>query len=342
MKNLLISFNSENLSTIETFLRFNNIKFTEVTTWNNNLIDVSQVDDDDNNILILSLIEFIEIITVEDSLKILLSHNHRLLVWKEMEGLIWVLNNVDHLTKLDNMLADRANITIVVDGGFDFKFKNIKIEQMPFNKFTHIVRKSVEINTSDVFKDFILTMRKARPHRTLLWNKLINKNLLNKGFSIYHQVDSKNNPEWIGEKDNLCTHHEIHPSMDLYNHSFFEIVPESLYTDGHFITEKTTKPISCRLPFLVLSSPGYLKYLQSLGFKTFDGIIDESYDQEVDLEKRTDLLVEQVEKIINNGSKNFYLATRDICEHNYKRLCEITGDRDEKTDNFIFKLLSDV
>ena len=130
--------------------------------------------------------------------------------------------------------------------------------------------------------------------------------------------------------------------MDLYNHSFFEIVSETLYRDGHFITEKTTKPISCCLPFLVLSSPGYLKYLQSYGFKTFDGIIDESYDQEVDLEKRIDLLVEQVEKIINNGSKNFYLATRDICEHNYKKLCEITGDRDEKMDNFIFKLLSDV
>ena len=274
----------------------------------------------------------------------LLSHNHHLLVWKEMDGLINVLKNVDYLTKLDNMLSDRANITIVVDGEFDFKFKNIKIKPMPFNKFMRIARKSVEINTSDSFKDFILTMRKARSHRTLLWNKLINKNLLDKGFSKYHQLEIKDNPkdylDWIGEKNNLW--HEGDPSMDLYNHSFFEIVSETLYRDGHFITEKTTKPISCCLPFLVLSSPGYLKYLQSYGFKTFDGIIDESYDQEVDLEKRIDLLVEQVEKIINNGSKNFYLATRDICKHNYKRLCEITGDWDEKMDNFIFKLLSDV
>lgn len=346
MKNLLVSSDSQNLNIVEDFLNFNSIKFTSVILWANDLFDISQVDDSDNNILVISISDFINIITVNDSLNLLLFHNHRLVVWEDMDGLLLLLKNLDCLTKLDNMLSDRSNITVVVDGYFDFKFKNIKIKSMPFNKFVRIARKSTVTSTSNP-KDFILTMKKSRPHRTLLWKKLIDKNLLDKGFCRYHNPQVKLpygqgypcDETWIGEKSNIHNWHDGHPSMDLYNNSFFEIVTETLYSDGYFITEKTTKPISCRMPFLLLSSPGYLKYLQSFGFKTFNGIIDESYDQETDLEKRTDLLVGQVEKIINNGSKNFYLDSKDICEHNYKRLCEISGDWNEKIDQFIFNLL---
>jgi hypothetical protein len=340
MKKLLIAAVSENLSTLQNFIKFNNIKFSEVDPWNKDLIDLSQIDDSTDNLLILPLKIFIEIITTEDSVNILLNHNHQIIVWSDIDGMNGLWLHLDHLTKLDNMLSSKRKITVVVDGLFDFKLKNIQVEQMRFNHFMRCYRKSLEITTDTVSKDFILTMRKERPHRTLLWNKLTEKNLLANGFSKYHRNEAGHDDNWLGKTNMLHRWPDGHPSMDLYQNSFFEIVPETCYNSGHFITEKTTKPISCRFPFLVLSTPGYLKYLRSYGFKTFGDLIDESYDNENDLEKRTNLLVDQVEKIIVDGSKNFYLASRDICEHNYKKLCEITGDWDEKMDQFIFNLLS--
>lgn len=345
MKKLLIATVTDNLSTLQKFVKFNDIQYSEVDPWNKNLFDLSQIDDSTDNLLILSMEVFIKIIIVEDSLNILLNHHHQIIVWSDIDSTVNLWRHLDYVTKLDNMLSSQEKITVVVDGLFNFKLKNIQVKQMTFNHFMKCYRKSLKPTTNTVFKDFILTMRKKRPHRTLLWNKLTEKHLLNNGFSIYHDnsfnpIETINHSGWLGETNPFHAWHDGHPSMDLYNHSSFEIVPETCYDSVYFITEKTIKPISCQVPFLVLSTPGYLKYLRSYGFKTFGDLIDESYDDEPDLEKRTDLVVEQVEKIIANGSKNFYLASRDICKHNYKKLCEITGDWDEKMDQFIFNLLS--
>jgi hypothetical protein len=337
MKKLLIASVSDGLSTLQNFIKFNGIEFDEVDVWNKDLVDLSQIDDSAENLLILPTDIFIELISFEDSLNILLNHRHQILVWDDIDGMFKFYQNLDKLTKLDSMLSGQSRITAVVDGSIDFDFKNIQVKNIPYNHFMRVSRKSLNVPAETISKDFILTMNKNRPHRTFLWNKLNEKNLLNKGFCVYHGIDSKS--EWIGETSRFDNCHELHTSMDLYNHSFFEIVPETCHDAGLFITEKTMKPISTRFPFLALSTPGFLKYLRSYGFKTFGELIDEKYDEETDLEKRTDLVVEQVEKIIATGSENFYLASRDICEHNYKKLCEITGDRDEKIDQFIFDLL---
>jgi hypothetical protein len=45
---------------------------------------------------------------------------------------------------------------------------------------------------------------------------------------------------------------------------------------------------------MLLASPGNLAYLRSYGFKTFDGIIDESYDQIEDNDRRIEAVVKQI------------------------------------------------
>lgn len=46
----------------------------------------------------------------------------------------------------------------------------------------------------------------------------------------------------------------------------------------HHLTEKTFKPIALGMPFMLVGTRGSLQYLRSYGFRTFDGIWDESYD----------------------------------------------------------------
>ena len=50
---------------------------------------------------------------------------------------------------------------------------------------------------------------------------------------------------------------------------------------------------------MLLAAPGNLEYLRSYGFKTFDGIIDESYDTIKDNDARIDSVVAQMKWYCN-------------------------------------------
>jgi hypothetical protein len=79
------------------------------------------------------------------------------------------------------------------------------------------------------------------------------------------------------------------------NDSLWHIVTETVfYYNKLHLTEKIFKPIVMKQPFMLLGAPGNLAYLKSYGFKTFDGIIDESYDTIVDNDARTEAVVAQI------------------------------------------------
>jgi hypothetical protein len=79
------------------------------------------------------------------------------------------------------------------------------------------------------------------------------------------------------------------------NDSLWHIVTETVfYYDKLHLTEKIFKPIVMKQPFMLLGAIGNLAYLKSYGFKTFEGIIDESYDTIVDNDARTEAVVAQI------------------------------------------------
>ena len=106
----------------------------------------------------------------------------------------------------------------------------------------------------------------------------------------------------------------------------------SIITETHFfqntlhLTEKTFKPISFLHPFIMVSTAGSLAYLKGLGFKTFDSIWDESYDQEQDPVQRLIKLKELI-LTINNFSQDQLLEAqhkiKPIVEHNYQHLLTV-------------------
>ena len=79
------------------------------------------------------------------------------------------------------------------------------------------------------------------------------------------------------------------------NDSLWHIVTETVfYYDKLHLTEKIFKPIVMKQPFMLLGAVGNLAYLKSYGFKTFDSIIDESYDTIQDNDLRTEAVVAQI------------------------------------------------
>lgn len=109
-----------------------------------------------------------------------------------------------------------------------------------------------------------------------------------------------------------------------YLDSYFNITTETCFSEGQiFFTEKILKPIMCLQPFIILSSPNYLKKLKGLGFKTFDSIWDESYDEIQDNEERLIKIFNLIFKIsqwsLEECEKN-YKSVLDICIYNREHL----------------------
>ena len=86
------------------------------------------------------------------------------------------------------------------------------------------------------------------------------------------------------------------------------------------ITEKTMKAIALEMPFVLVAPAGSLAYLREYGFQTFDGIFDESYDEEMDdivrLEKVTKLLKE-LDNLSVTERQQIHRACLPRVEHNY-------------------------
>lgn len=79
-----------------------------------------------------------------------------------------------------------------------------------------------------------------------------------------------------------------------YDESWFTVVTETeMRTWPSRITEKVLKPLLNFHPFLVLGNPGSLAMVRELGFQTFPGLFDESYDAESEPRRRFDAMYEQ-------------------------------------------------
>ena len=121
--------------------------------------------------------------------------------------------------------------------------------------------------------------------------------------------------------------------------AFWHIVTETVfYYDKLHLTEKIFKPIVSKQPFMLLAAPGNLEYLRSYGFKTFEGIIDESYDTSKDNDARTKAVVAQLKwycDLTDDEKTEIQKQCEPIIEHNfhhfYGKFKEIISD--ELLDN---------
>ncbi len=110
---------------------------------------------------------------------------------------------------------------------------------------------------------------------------------------------------------------------DLYENTYIHIVAETRMGSepSCFISEKTWRPILNLQPFLYFGGYKALEKLKELGFKTFDNIIDESYDNELDPIKRFKMVQAEVIRFKNMSMDDIhklYYSVQDRLIHNQK------------------------
>jgi hypothetical protein len=183
---------------------------------------------------------------------------------------------------------------------------------------------------------FDALLGRKKLHREMAF-QFINEHQLN-GITTYVN-DHKNNfhnGNWIWESDGLEEYENVEWTvervkyygykmclsqiipLDVYNKTAYSLVAETNFDNDYvFFTEKIVKPIIGRRLFILLGNRFALEKLREIGFKTFDGIIDESYDEIEDISERHKAALAQLKWLCEQPQSVILEKCREIVDHNF-------------------------
>ena len=134
---------------------------------------------------------------------------------------------------------------------------------------------------------------------------------------------------------------EIYINADAYIDTYFSVVTETVFDYPYaFFTEKIAKPLAMGHPFIAVASQGFYQELHNLGFKTFDNVIDESFDQISNAQDRMDRIIAIVKDLCQQDLSSFLGACESICKYNQQHLLELVPQMRAKFPQRFFEFLA--
>lgn len=194
---------------------------------------------------------------------------------------------------------------------FDYTFNNI----MPYGE--------IIVYTQSKITDHVREMGYTIDKKLKRWIKGIPYTIENNNVSekmsqqIYDKISSADinviieshfDPFWHGK--------------DRYGYSWKELSPA-------FPTEKTYKAIACNRPFIVISTPEFLKEFRQMGYKTFHPYINEIYDTLENQDDRMKAIVDEINRISKLPQDEYTSLIAEcekIAEHNMRVLKQAQED----------------
>ena len=247
--------------------------------------------------------------------------------------LLWTLDNIEnYIEKIDKAIGDYDRYIIVCTAKHTHPhcFASLDILQQ-MKERTKI---PTVIHTFPKKFDFLFLPGKDQIWRLQLIKELMDSKLLdNSLWSLYKDHDAI----FPAMQKLLPADYEVEESKNKrfdpyaysqiivktqYESTFFSLVTETgnnitaINNSICHITEKTFKPLLAEHPFIIQSGQGHLEFLRSMGLKTFDGILDESY------ENNNKKIVDTCKHVLSLNQKDFYSQTEQIRKHNRRLLME--------------------
>lgn len=208
------------------------------------------------------------------------------------------------------------------------------------------VEKNLQFKRNNIhaIKTFNCLQKRLRAHRIWFFKYLADASLLDSGLISMNRFDSRmtffenqqldttqtahynsNLPMLIDGKNNNQNDDNYYIRRitdDVFKNTWVSVVSEAAAGESDqtiFISEKMFKPIVCFHPFIVVSNQGYLQKLRAMGYKTFEGFIDESYDTLPTVFERYEAIIIALKKIHAIEDKlSWFKAIEPILIHNYK------------------------
>lgn len=270
----------------------------------------------------------------------------KLVLVNGLEGYIGCENN-DDLEILDSWIKEidiSPKSVFLLSGNLIIdeiaKNRGIEYKCVPISIFDnwvnyHLMKERtgpISFNPRDNKFLYLSYNRNVRPHRIHFLSNMLSKNLLDLGkvslnkFSYTENLEDDHPISQLQKRAPI----EIDRGLDYnwandialqdYEDTFISIVTESL-TDKYtlFLSEKIWKPISCGHPFMVLGNKGTLKKLKEFGFRTFEKWFDESYDNEEEMNIRSQMITNEIEKFKDktvDELRDIRNEMFEVCEHN--------------------------
>jgi hypothetical protein len=136
-------------------------------------------------------------------------------------------------------------------------------------------------------------------------------------------------PYFCDSDDDQSHNDHRHVPINLYQDSYCHLVIETLFdadqSDGAFLTEKTYKAIKFGQPFVIIGTAHSLRTLREQGYKTFDNVIDNSYDEITDNTQRWSAIRNTVLKIQSQDMHLWFLRCLPDIRHNQKIFSDAHG-----------------
>lgn len=204
---------------------------------------------------------------------------------------------------------------------------------------------NLQYKRSNIIKTYNCLNKRTRTHRNWFYMELFKYNMLDYGLVSMNdygphvgQLDDKFADTMLSNEARkrlplLVYNQPNNEENDLYyinritNQVFLDtwitVISEASFADSDetiFISEKTFKPIACMHPFIFLGNRGSLAKLREMGYKTFNGFIDESYDNMPTFDRMA-AIIREVRRVHAIKDKVSWLdSMRDILEHNFNVL----------------------
>lgn len=236
---------------------------------------------------------------------------------------------------------DSPKISYFICGDFNFTLVHSPVHKF-YDWFTTSVHfyKNVRPETLEVLqpytnkdKMFDALLGRQKVHRDFAYNRINKSN----NIVTYLGNGSFNDAQcWSWEDKGLIIDKEVKWTVDrlpyyghrmslsqiiplqIYNKSAYSLVAETNYSNHYsFYTEKTVKPIIAQRLFVLLGGQYQLRNLRNIGFKTFDNVIDESYDITEALTDRFSKAMDQVDYLQTQSQEEILAKIKPICEHNH-------------------------
>lgn len=216
-----------------------------------------------------------------------------------------------------------------------------------------IAYKTVNKNKIKLYNAF---QKRARPHRIWLFAKLYENNLLDDGINSMNSF-SHRNTHYEGKVLDVDLYNSVNKILPMYprcdldnkfkvgfegplgslferdlNHqatldTWISVISEASFAeDTCFISEKSFKPIATCHPFIMYGNKHSLKYLKSLGYRTFGDFFDESYDN-LESWDRLDAIIKllkDIKSMSDDKKLQWFTSMKDVLDYNLNVLRENT------------------
>jgi hypothetical protein len=116
---------------------------------------------------------------------------------------------------------------------------------------------------------------------------------------------------------------EAYIKPEQYIDTYFSLITETVCEyDNSFRTEKLWRSIIMGHPWITVANAGFYRDLKNIGFKTFDSLINEDFDQVEHTQSRLDRILTVVNDLVHSDLTAFVLAAEHICKYNQQQAVE--------------------